>query len=80
MPSDYLKNHCLWGFLHDRYGIEQRAASGTHTLLWGNDFPHLAGEWPNSDRLIESDFAGVPDDERHLMLAGNAVRFLHLDE
>jgi hypothetical protein len=30
--------------------------------------------------VIEADFAGVPDDERHLMLAGNAVRFLHLDE
>ena len=24
--------------------------------------------------------AGVPADERHLMLAGNAVRFFHLDE
>lgn len=80
MPSDYLRGHCLWGFLHDRFGVEQRAAPGTDKLMWGNDFPHVAGDWPNSRGVIEKNFAGIPGHERHLMLAGNAVRFFHLGE
>jgi hypothetical protein len=29
---------------------------------------------------MEQQFAGVPTDEKHKMLAGNAVRFFHLDD
>jgi hypothetical protein len=28
---------------------------------------------------VEEQFANVPDDEKTAMLAGNAVRFFHLD-
>jgi hypothetical protein len=29
--------------------------------------------------VMEEDFEGVPEDERHLMLAGNVVDFFHLN-
>jgi predicted TIM-barrel fold metal-dependent hydrolase len=47
--------------------------------MWGSDFPHSAGDWPNSRRVIEEIFKGVPEDERRRMLAGNAVEFFHLE-
>jgi predicted TIM-barrel fold metal-dependent hydrolase len=78
-PSEYLQDHNLWGFLYDRYGVSQRHVIGIDNLMWGNDFPHVAGDWPHSQDVIEKNFAGVPDDERAQMLAGNAVRFFHLD-
>jgi hypothetical protein len=47
--------------------------------MWESDFPHSPTDWPHSQNTIEKNFAGVPADERALMLAGNAVNFFHLD-
>lgn len=47
--------------------------------MWENDFPDNAGDWRHSAEVIQETFQGVPDDERYLMLAGNAVRFFHLN-
>ena len=80
LPSEYLKEHCSWGFLYDPVGVAGRAAMGVDKVMWESDFPHAASDWPHSRRVIERNFVGVPEDERHLMLAGNAVRFFHLDE
>jgi len=79
-PSEYIRDHNLWGFLSDPFGVRMRHEAGVDKLLWGSDFPHAAGDWPNSRQVIEQDFAGVPEDERYLMLAGNAVKYFHLDD
>ena len=34
--------------------------------------PHPATSWPNSQAVVEKNFAGIPDDERDLIVAGNA--------
>jgi predicted TIM-barrel fold metal-dependent hydrolase len=52
---------------------------GVDRIMWGNDFPHSAGDWPNSRRVIEEIFEGVPEEERYRMLVGNAVEFFHLE-
>src|SRR5487761_1502104 len=78
-PSEYIRNNCLWGFLSDPVGVEDRAAIGAEKVIWGSDFAHAASDWPHSSKVIEENFAGVPEDERYLMMAGNAIRFFHLD-
>ena len=79
-PSEILREHCLWGFQYDRIGVEMRHHLGTDHLLWGSDFPHQESDWPDSMRIIERNFAGVPEEERYLMVAGNAIDFFHLDK
>jgi hypothetical protein len=78
--SEYIKEHSLWGFLSDPYGIETRHIPGVDHIIWGSDFVHSAGDWPESRKLIERQFAGVPESEKQLMICGNAVRFFHLGE
>lgn len=78
-PSEYMKQHTLWGTLYDPVGIQARDAIGTDRILFSSDFPHAAGDWPNTPQIVEDMFAGVPEDEKALLLAGNAVRFFHLD-
>ena len=78
-PSEYLKDHNYWGFLHDPVGVRRRDCIGFDKILWGTDFAHAASEWPNSIKVMEQDFAGVPEQEKRAMLVGNAVRFFHLD-
>ena len=78
-PSEYIQDHCLWGFVHDPYGVRARDEIGIHRVMWGSDFPHARGNWPHSRQVIEKMFAGVPEEERYQMLAGNAVEFFHLE-
>jgi len=35
--------------------------------------------WPKSRELVEEQFAGVPENEKRAILAGNAVKFFRLD-
>jgi predicted TIM-barrel fold metal-dependent hydrolase len=79
MPSEYIKTHCVWGFLSDPIGIRRRDAVGTQNVMWGSDFAHAASEWPNSLKVIDRDFAGVPDADRYAMLAGNAIDYFKLN-
>jgi len=78
-PSDYLREHCYWGFNRDLYGVRHRDDAGVDHSMWSNDFPHGAGDWPNSREVIDEMFEGVPASDRYAMLAGNAVDFFHLD-
>jgi len=43
-------------------------------ILWSSDYPHISADWPYSWRTIQASMAGVPREERDLMLAGNAQR------
>jgi len=80
MPSEYLREHNLWGFMKDPHGVRLRDDIGVKTLLWGSDFAHATGDWPHSREVIEETFVGVPADERYAMLAANAVEFFHLKD
>jgi predicted TIM-barrel fold metal-dependent hydrolase len=78
--SEYIREHCLWGFMRDPIGVQMRDKVGADRALWGSDFAHSAGDWPNSRRLLDEMFAGVPDEERYRMTAGNAIDFFHLGD
>ena len=78
-PSEYIKEHTYWGTLYDPVGIEVRSAIGPDRIMFASDFPHAAGDWPDTQKIIEDMFAGVPENEKALMLAENAIRFFHID-
>ena len=78
-PSAYVREHCYWGFIYDRIGLRLRYDVGIDKIMWGNDFPHAAGDWPNSKRVIEDIFSGVPEDEKRKILVDNAVGYFHLN-
>ena len=80
LPGEYIREHCLWGFMDDPVGVQLRNHVGVTQLLWSTDFPHDPSDWPHSQETIAHEFAGVPDDEKHLMLAGNAIRFFKLGD
>ena len=77
-PSDYIREHFLWGFQFDRVGVEMRHKIGVDRLIWGSDFPHQESDWPDSLGVIERNFAGVPENEKYKMVCGNAIEFFNL--
>jgi uncharacterized protein len=78
-PSEYLKEHAYWGFFEDHVGVKLRHEVGVDRMMWSTDFPHVVTRWPNSVDMFRSQTAGVSEDERWQMAAGNAVKFFHLD-
>jgi predicted TIM-barrel fold metal-dependent hydrolase len=79
LPSEYLQEHAHWGFWDDPIGMEVRRYIGVDRIMWSTDFPHIVSRWPESRKLVDEQFVGVPEQERHAILAGNAVKFFHLD-
>ncbi|TMA97194.1 MAG: amidohydrolase [Deltaproteobacteria bacterium] len=79
LPSEYLKEHAHWGFFEDRIGVKLRHEVGVDRMMWSTDFPHVVTRWPNSLKTLASQMAGVPQEERWKMVAGNAIQFFRLD-
>ena len=81
LPSEYVREHAYWGFVHNPVGVQQlRYNVGVDRVMWGSDFPHVRTNWPHSMDSINQQFAGVPEDERYKMLCGNAIKFFHLED
>ena len=78
-PSEYLRQHALWGFWDDPVGIELRHKVGVDRILWSNDFPHVVTRWPNSMQLIDEQLREVPVDDKRKILAENAIKFFKID-
>jgi predicted TIM-barrel fold metal-dependent hydrolase len=45
---------------------------GEDNVMWGNDFPHPDGVWPDSLEFIEREMEGVPEAVQRKVLYENA--------
>jgi predicted TIM-barrel fold metal-dependent hydrolase len=51
---------------------------GVETLMWGSDYPHPDGVWPESEKYINEQFKDLPADVTRKMVCENAGRFYGL--
>ena len=72
-PSEYVKRQVQVTFQYDPVGVANRHITGLRCLLWGADYPHHEGTWPNSQGAVEKLFDGVPEDEIRQMTLTNAA-------
>jgi predicted TIM-barrel fold metal-dependent hydrolase len=79
-PSEYWASNCFAGasFIH-RAEVEKRDAIGADTLMFGRDYPHPEGTWPNTKEWLRAAFAGVPEADGRKILGENAIRCYGLD-
>lgn len=74
-PSEYWARQCSVGAsFMSRDECELRHAIGVPTILWGSDFPHEEGTWPDTAAALKTTFAGVPEPELRAMLGENAMQ------
>jgi predicted TIM-barrel fold metal-dependent hydrolase len=84
LPSEYFAEHC---FLNTGAWAEDwklRRSKGydiTGNMIWGNDYPHPEGTWPNSVAQLRPtiESLSVPIDEVRRILGGNAARLFGFD-
>lgn len=79
-PSEYYRrNVVVTPSSPHRCEVEMRDALGVDQFLFGQDYPHWEGTWPNTLDWIRVSFAGVPEGEMRKLLGENAIDVYGLD-
>jgi predicted TIM-barrel fold metal-dependent hydrolase len=73
-PSEYWRRQCWATDQTDPVGLKLLDELGVDKIMWGSDFPHPDGVWPDSREYIAREMAGVPADVRRKIVCENAAR------
>jgi predicted TIM-barrel fold metal-dependent hydrolase len=79
-PSDYVRRQFHVTFMDDWRALRNRHVTGIEPLLWGNDYPHPEGCWPESQAAVEAqaEKANLTSDEREAIFGGTLKSLLHV--
>jgi predicted TIM-barrel fold metal-dependent hydrolase len=79
-PTGYYERQCYIGasFLPPHEG-KLRHDIGVDKLMWGSDYPHLEGTWPNTMKSLNETFGDYPEDEIRSILGLNAAKVYGFD-
>ncbi len=80
LPSEYLGTNVFIGAsAMSTEEIRRRHTNGIDALMWGTDYPHPEGSWPNTVERLETDFQEVSIEDTRLLLGLNAIECYDLD-
>lgn len=79
-PREYFDRNCYIGasFL-PRHEIGSRYDIGIDKLMWGSDYPHMEGTWPNTMHKLRETFHDVDEGEIRAILGETAVDVFGFD-
>jgi len=77
-PSQIFHDHVACTFMRDRTAIVSREIIGRENLMWGADFPHFDGAWPDSAAVLERQFDGVSLEDQIAIGRNNAINWYNL--
>ena len=73
LPSEYFRRQGFVTFQRDPVGIANVDRTGSRCLLWGSDYPHPEGTFPDSRKILEEQFRGVPQAVTDRIVFANAA-------
>ena len=78
-PSDYWRRQCFATYQSDPIGLRLLDILGEENVMWGSDFPHPDGVWPDSQTFIEREFKGVDEAVKQKIVCANAAALYGFD-
>jgi predicted TIM-barrel fold metal-dependent hydrolase len=79
-PTEYWQRNCYAAPSSPRdYEVALRSDIGVDRFIFGRDYPHPEGTWPNTFDWIRAAFADVPEGEARLLLGENAIECYGFD-
>jgi predicted TIM-barrel fold metal-dependent hydrolase len=78
-PSYYMARQIHGTFQYDPVAVHAIAHTGAAPLLWGSDFPHAEGTYPNSRATVAELFANVALEQAAEVVGGTAARLFRFD-
>lgn len=80
LPSEYVDRNCFTGLANvKRRELGMRYEIGIDNMLWGSDFPHPEGTWPNTFDWLQKTFFDIPIAETRRMLGLAAAETFGFD-
>jgi Amidohydrolase len=80
LPSDYFGDNIFIGAsTMSKEEIRRRHIIGCDVIMWGTDYPHPEGTWPNTMARLRGDFADVPVDDTRKLLGETAAHCYGFD-
>jgi len=73
-PSEYWHRQCYATYQSDKVGTRLLDLLGEDNVMWGSDFPHPDGVWPDSQSFIEDELGHLPKDIQEKVICSNAVQ------
>ena len=74
LPSEYFGTNIFIGAsTMSKEEIRRRHSIGIDCVMWGTDYPHPEGTWPNTIPRLKADFGGIPVDDARALLGGTAA-------
>ena len=77
--SDYFRRQGFVTITDDPVALNNVGFTGADRFLWGNDYPHDEGTWPESRPMIDAITDVLSPEDAHKVLAGNAARLFGFD-
>ncbi len=79
LPSELFRRQGFCAGPLTQAEVDGRHRLGIDNLMFGTDYPHPEGTYPNTQSMIDEMFADVNEEETHKVLATNAARVFNLD-
>ncbi|MBJ7426253.1 MAG: amidohydrolase family protein [Ilumatobacteraceae bacterium] len=80
LPSEYIDRNVFIGASNTkRRELGMRYEIGVGNIMWGNDFPHPEGTWPNTRAWLKKTFHDIPIDETRRMVGLSAAELFSFD-
>ncbi|HEY1796754.1 MAG TPA: amidohydrolase family protein [Stellaceae bacterium] len=73
-PSEYWKRQCYATYQSDPIGVKLLDELGEDNIMWGSDFPHPDGIYPDSQEYIEKELGHLPAATRQKIVCDNAAK------
>jgi predicted TIM-barrel fold metal-dependent hydrolase len=73
-PRNYWNRQCWATYQTDPIGIKLLDELGAEKIMWGSDFPHPDGVWPDSQEYIARELGHLPAGIRRKVVCENAAR------
>jgi predicted TIM-barrel fold metal-dependent hydrolase len=76
-PTEYWKRQCWATYQTDPVGLKLTEELGADKIMWGSDFPHPDGIWPDSREYIARETAHLPADVRRKIVCASTTSRAH---
>jgi len=77
-PSDYWRRQGYTTFQHESIVADVIHLVGEDNVLWGSDYPHPDGVWPDSLKVIQEDLGRLDEQVRRKVICENAGKLYGL--
>lgn len=73
-PSEYWYRQMYASYQQDQTGIDMIEKVGVNNVMWGSDFPHPDGVWPDSQEFLQRQLGHLPESQRRKLVYENVAQ------